>query len=72
MHQLTEAARHYDLTILGQGEEVAPKIVPRELIEQLVVESGRPVLVVPYAGHFGDVGARPLVAWTMPAPPHAR
>jgi nucleotide-binding universal stress UspA family protein len=66
VHHLTEAARHYDfnLSILGQDEEDAPKIVPRELIEQLVVESGRPVLVVPYAGHFGDIGARPLVACT--------
>ena len=64
VHHLTEAARHYDLTVLGQDEEDASKIVPRELVEQLVVESGRPVLVVPYAGHFSDVGARPLVAWT--------
>ncbi|MGO9483930.1 MAG: hypothetical protein ACLPX9_05020 [Rhodomicrobium sp.] len=64
VHRLTEAARHYDLTILGQEDEDAPKIVPRELIEQLIVESGRPVLVVPYAGHFSDTGARPLMAWT--------
>ena len=63
VHHLTEAARHYDLTILGQEDEDAPKIVPRELIEELIVESGRPVLVVPYAGHFSDTGARPLVAW---------
>ncbi len=63
-HRMTEAARRYDLTILGQDEEDAPKIVPRELIEQLIVESGRPVLVVPYAGHFPDTGARPLIAWT--------
>ncbi len=64
IHHLTEAARHYDLTIVGQEDEDAPRIVPRELIEELIVESGRPVLVVPYAGHFSDVGARPLVAWT--------
>ena len=64
VHHMTEAARHYDLAILGQDDEDAPRIVPRELIEQLIVESGRPVLVVPYAGHFSDAGARPLVAWT--------
>ncbi len=64
VHHLTGAARHFDLTILGQDEEDAPKIVPRELIEQLIVESGRPILVVPYAGHFSDTGARPLIAWT--------
>jgi nucleotide-binding universal stress UspA family protein len=61
---MTEAARHYDLTILGQDEEEGPSIVPRELVEQLIVESGRPILVVPYAGHFPDIGVRPLIAWT--------
>src|SRR5271165_2092738 len=64
VHLLTEAARHYDLAIIGQEDEDAPKILPRELAEQLIVESGRPVLVVPYAGHYADLGARPLIAWT--------
>ena len=71
VHHVTEAARHFDLTILGQEEEDAPRIVPRELIEQLILESGRPILVVPYAGHFEDLGARPLIAWSE-APPAAR
>src|SRR5262249_36911032 len=47
VHLMTEAARHYDLTILGQDEEDGLGIVPRELVEQLIVESGRPILVVP-------------------------
>ncbi|MGO9544326.1 MAG: hypothetical protein ACLPPF_05975 [Rhodomicrobium sp.] len=64
VHLMTEAARHCDIAILGQEDEDAGKIVPRELIEQLIVESGRPVLVVPYAGHFPDIGHRPLIAWT--------
>jgi nucleotide-binding universal stress UspA family protein len=64
VHHMTEAARHYDLTILGQNEEESRKIAPRELVEQLIVESGRPVLVVPYAGHFDDIGHTPLIAWT--------
>ncbi|MGO8954356.1 MAG: hypothetical protein ACLPWS_04720 [Rhodomicrobium sp.] len=64
VHHMTEAARHYDLTILGQNEEEGRKIAPRELVEQLIVESGRPVLVVPYAGHFADIGHSPLIAWT--------
>ncbi len=71
VHHLTEAARHFDLTILGQDDEDAPRIVPRELIEQLILEAGRPILVVPYAGHFGDIGDRPLIAWTE-APAAAR
>jgi nucleotide-binding universal stress UspA family protein len=64
VHLMTDAARHYDLTIVGQDEEDGPRIVPRELVEQLIVESGRPILVVPYAGQFPDIGGRPLIAWT--------
>ena len=32
--------------------------------ERLALESGRPVLVVPYAGRFGDIGKRVMVAWS--------
>src|SRR5208337_3035887 len=31
--------------------------------EQVIHESGRPVLVVPFVGTYPDVGARPLFAW---------
>jgi nucleotide-binding universal stress UspA family protein len=68
VHLMTEAARHYDITILGQDDEDGLRVVPRELAEQLIVESGRPILVVPYAGHFPDLGARPLIAWTEARP----
>ncbi len=71
VHHMIEAARHFDLTVLGQDEEDAPRIVPRELIEQVILESGRPILVVPYAGYFSDIGARPLIAWAE-APAAAR
>jgi nucleotide-binding universal stress UspA family protein len=33
------------------------------MVDQIIIESGRPVLVVPYAGHYDDVGQRPLFAW---------
>lgn len=32
--------------------------------ERLVLESGRPVLVVPYAGRFGEIGKRIMIAWS--------
>ncbi len=64
VHLMTEAARHYDITIIGQNTEDGPSVVPRELAEQLIVESGRPILIVPFAGHFEDIGSRPLIAWT--------
>jgi nucleotide-binding universal stress UspA family protein len=57
-------ARYADLTILGQLD---PDRAETELIrprpEQVALASGRPVLVVPYAGHFDNVGRRVLIAW---------
>jgi nucleotide-binding universal stress UspA family protein len=57
----TEIARHFDLVILGQIEDGGR--VPVDLPEQVVLESGRPVLVIPFAGTYADVGHRPLFAW---------
>jgi hypothetical protein len=57
-------ARYADLAILGQLD---PDRTETELIrprpEQVALASGRPVLIVPYAGHFDNVGRRVLVAW---------
>ena len=57
-------ARYVDLTILGQldpdrGE--TEMIRPRP--EQVTLASGRPILVVPYAGRFETVGRRVLIGW---------
>jgi len=57
-------ARYADLTVVGQidPEELLPRPeygVP----ERVALESGRPVLIVPYAGKFTDVGKQILVAW---------
>ncbi len=57
----TDFARHFDLVILGQTEEGSR--VPSDLPEQIVLESGRPALMIPYAGTYTDVGHRPLFAW---------
>ncbi len=47
--------------ILGQIEEHTK--VPADLPEQIILESGRPVLMVPYVGTYADLGHRPLFAW---------
>jgi nucleotide-binding universal stress UspA family protein len=60
---LTDLARHADMVVLGQPNEEIKGHVPDELAMQVILESGRPVLVVPYAGKFGEVGKRPLIAW---------
>ena len=56
---ITEAARYADLVIVGQHDETREAPVPPELAEELVIHSGRPVLVIPYAGEFQHVGPAP-------------
>ena len=65
---VTEIVRSHahgsDLVVVGQGSrESAEAGTPFELPEGLVLVSGLPVLVVPYAGAFTSVGERVLVAW---------
>lgn len=57
----SDFTRAFDLVILGQTEDGSR--VPVDLPEQIILESGRPVLVVPYAGTYDDIGHRPLFAW---------
>ncbi|MDD5248891.1 MAG: universal stress protein [Rhodocyclaceae bacterium] len=63
LHHLTAVARYVDLTVLGQYDGNANGKAPPDLPEELVVNSGRPVLVVPYVGRYPPVFARPLIAW---------
>jgi nucleotide-binding universal stress UspA family protein len=59
---LMACARYADLTVIGQAnpEEAA---YDRSMPDQLVLGSGGPVLIVPYAGRFKTVGRRVMVAW---------
>jgi nucleotide-binding universal stress UspA family protein len=57
-------ARYADLAILGQldpDRSEGDTIRPRP--EQVTFASGRPILVVPYAGRFERVGRRVLIGW---------
>ena len=57
-------SREADLVVLGQFDpETADGSVPEALVEHTVLHAGRPVLVVPYAGHFQAFGRRAVVAW---------
>lgn len=57
-------ARYSDLVIVGQAdpEEELPAL-RAGFPEYVVMNSGRPVLIVPYAGEFERIGKRVLVAW---------
>jgi nucleotide-binding universal stress UspA family protein len=64
IRQTLAATRNTDLAILGQHDpERRDTRVPADFPEQVILRSGRPVLVVPYAGHFKSVGRRVLIAW---------
>ena len=57
-------ARCSDLTVLTQAEPGSPNFyAAKDLVESVILNSARPTLVLPYAGHFEGVGSRVLVAW---------
>ena len=57
-------ARYADLVVIGQTDPVeSTSIVARDFPEFVVMNSGRPVLIIPHAGQFVGVGERPLIAW---------
>lgn len=56
--------RYVDLIVLGQldpDDTHAPLFRP--VPEEVALGVGRPLLLVPYAGKFGDVGRRVLIGW---------
>lgn len=59
-----EMARYADLLVMGQIDQ--DDTVPtggRELVEDVVLTSGRPTLVIPYIGVSQPIGKKVLVAW---------
>jgi nucleotide-binding universal stress UspA family protein len=60
---LVEFANTVDLSILGQISPDDPAESGAYATDRVVIEVGRPLLIVPYAGRFETVGRRALVAW---------
>jgi nucleotide-binding universal stress UspA family protein len=60
--ELAFCSRYYDLALIGQGSGDYPQL-PDELVERVVLESGRPVLVIPRSGPVGALGQAVVVAW---------
>ncbi|HBA88362.1 MAG TPA: universal stress protein UspA [Geobacter sp.] len=61
---IAEVVNHYstfaDLVVVGQTMHQSAQ---ENLVERVVLGSGKPVLVVPYTGVFSNVGERVLIAW---------
>ena len=57
-------ARYVDLAIVGQIDPAQAIVSDEDRIpEEVLLASGRPLLVVPFAGQFETVGENILVAW---------
>lgn len=58
-------ARYADLVVLGQPNPDDPGDggLLTDLPAHVILHSGRPVLLVPYAGSFAVWGTHPLIAW---------
>ncbi|MFN7000123.1 MAG: universal stress protein [Elioraea tepidiphila] len=56
------AAHYADLVVLGQAEPGGAEAAA-PTIDDVLFYSGRPVLIVPYAGSFPTIGRRVLVGW---------
>lgn len=61
--ELIQLARAVDLVVLGQYPAYDAEDGTWLRPDDLMTDIGRPVLVVPYAGVFGEVGRRVLIAW---------
>ncbi|MFO0987251.1 MAG: universal stress protein [Alphaproteobacteria bacterium] len=58
-------ARYADLTVVAQpAPEETDAATDYDSPAEIVMGAGRPVLIVPYAGNFPDVGKRVLAAWS--------
>ncbi len=57
-------SRYFDLAIVGQANPAEDRFIDgREMPDRLILTSGRPVLIIPYAGTFDTIGKNVLVAW---------
>ena len=61
---ISHYAHYADLVIIGQSKgKTKDSYIPSDLPERLVLVSGRPVLIIPFAGVFTAIGERVLVTW---------
>lgn len=62
--EITLQARHTDMSVLGQPAADGPFAKPQTAVfEELLFHSGRPVLVVPWAGTADPTPETAIVAW---------
>ena len=60
---ITRHARYSDLVVAGQFASETPRRNSSDMPDRLVLGVGRPVVIIPFQGHFPSIGKRVLVAW---------
>ncbi|TFZ04959.1 universal stress protein [Ramlibacter rhizophilus] len=62
---VAEQARFADLLVLGQWDpsDALARAVPQDLVEAVLIDSGRPAIVLPSAGKFAGSPATVCIAW---------
>ncbi|TXI78670.1 universal stress protein [Cupriavidus sp. Marseille-Q8015] len=61
---MLKEVREAGLLVMGQTDENDnDSFVAPQFLESMMLEAGRPLLVVPYAGEFHSIGTRVLLAW---------
>lgn len=63
LNVLTENARYADLVVLGQPNPNDEEDISTAFISRVILDSGRPNLIIPYVGSFHAIGKRILIAW---------
>lgn len=62
--QITEHSRAADLVIMSQEDPDHDRPDQARIQQRTIRRSGRPVLVIPYAGTYEDVGRNALIGWS--------
>jgi len=56
-------ARYADLVVVSQSDPEDPARIAPDLPQYVMFSSARPVLILPFAGSFPEIGTRALLAW---------
>jgi len=60
---VTMHGRYADLIVIGQPWAADNSAVNNSFANQVMLEAGRPVLMIPHAGNFSTIGKRIIVGW---------
>ncbi len=61
---IVRRSRTADLVMMAQPDPESPHVpAARRAVEDVILLSGRPVLILPYAGNFPSIGKTVLIGW---------